>query len=301
MRRTGTLVVGVILGILIGTSLPRVGAQGRQADEQAIRKHIESIFQAFIDKDAARLAATHGRNWRGYLTYSDTVIKGRDGYMRAATGGGPMEPKGQGMVGYKILEYDTVWYGDVAVVNFVADVHHKWGPEPHTSKLTLMDIYAKEDGNWIQVASQTSLHPDYQQRRMNELRSIDGDERTSLLQAREAVWRAWFGGDIKTLKTLLPPELVTLGPEGWGTHDITLGGSADYAKSGGKLVRLEFPRTEIQAYGSTAIIYTSFELGLNEGGKVRSEKGKAIEVFVRRGDQWLNTGWQLAPDNVRTQ
>ena len=301
MRRAGTILAGVVVGILIGVSLPQLGAQGRHADEQAIRKHIESIFQAFIDKDAAKLAATHGRNWRGYLTYSDTVIKGRDEYMRVATGGGPMEPKGQGMVGYKILEYDTVWYGDVAVVNFVADVHHKWGPESHTSKLTLMDVYAKEDGNWIQVASQTSLHPDYQQRRMSELRSIVGDERKSLLQAREAVWRAWFGGDIKALKTLLPPELVTLGPEGWGTHDIIVGSSADYAKRGGKLVRLEFPRTEIQAYGNTAIIYTSFELDLDEGGKVRSEKGTAIEVFVRRGDQWLNTGWQLAPDNVRTQ
>src|SRR5918993_3426843 len=99
----------------------------READARAIRKEIESIFQAFIDKDRAKLEATHGKNWRGYLTGSRTVIKGRDGYMRASVGDGPMEPKGQGMVGYKIREYDTIFYGDVAVVSFVAGVEHMDG------------------------------------------------------------------------------------------------------------------------------------------------------------------------------
>ena len=59
---------------------------GRDADAAAIRAHIESIFAAFVDKDAAKLAATHGRDWRGYLTFSRTVVKGRDGYMNANVG-----------------------------------------------------------------------------------------------------------------------------------------------------------------------------------------------------------------------
>ena len=52
----------------------------------------------------------------------------------------------------------------------------------------------------------------------------------------------------------------------------------------------------IQAYGATAIIYTSYELDVLEGGRTRTERGKATEVFVRRAGKWLNTGWQLAPD-----
>jgi uncharacterized protein (TIGR02246 family) len=218
--------------------------------------------------------------------------------MRAVVGDGPMGPKGQGMVGYRIVEYDTVWYGDVAVVNFVADVDHMNGTQPRTSTLTLMDIYAKEDGRWMQVASQTSYHPDYQQRRMSDLVTLNGAARQSLLTAREAVWRAWYGGDTAALAALLPPELVTLGPgqAGWGARDGIIAASEKFAKSGGTLTRLEFPRTEIQVYGSTAIIYTSYVLDVAAGGTTRTESGKATEVFVRRSGKWLNTGWQLAPE-----
>lgn len=100
------------------------------------------------------------------------------------------------------------------------------------------------------------------------------------------------------LNELLPPELVTLGPgeSGWGARDGVIAASGDFAKGGGKLTRLEFPRTEVQAYGNTAIIYTSYVLEVVADGKGRIEKGKATEVFVRRGGKWLNTGWQLAPE-----
>lgn len=300
MTRRSSLAV-VLAGALTAAATVAIGrAQGRQADEQAIRKEIESIFQAFIDKDRDKLAATHGRNWRGYLTGSRTVIKGRDGYMQASVGDGSMGPKGQGMVGYRIVEYDTVWYGDVAVVSFVADVDYMTGTQPSSSKLTLMDIYAREDGRWMQVASQTSYHPEFQMRRMSERRTLNDAGRKSLLAAREAVWRAWYGGDTKTLETLLPPELVTLGPgeSGWGIRDGIIAASARFATNGGKLTRLEFPRTEIQVYGSTAIIYTSYLLDVAEDGKTRTERGKATEVFVHRDGKWLNSGWQLAPESA---
>lgn len=271
---------------------------GREKDVAAIRAHIESIFAAFIDKDAARLAATHGRDWRGYLGGSRTVIKGRDGYMQAAVGTGPMSPKGQGMVGYKILEYDTVFYGDVAVVNFVADVNYMNGTTPRTTKLTLMDIYAKEDGEWIQVASQTSLHPDYQDARMSTFEPLTDAQKGPVLQAREAVWRAWYTGDTKALAELLPPELITLnsGSKDFGSYASIVASSERFAKGGAKLVRLEFPRTEFQRYGNTVIIYTTYELDIESQGKVQTERGKATEIFVRRGGKWLNTGWQLAPE-----
>jgi hypothetical protein len=269
---------------------------GRDADAAAIRAHIESIFAAFIDKDAPKLAATHGRDWRGYLTGSRTVIKGRDGYMEANVGPGGMGPKGQGMVGYKIQEYDTVFYGDVGVVNFVADVHHKEGTRSRTSKLTLMDIYAREDGNWIQVASQTSYHPEYQDARMSTFEPLTDAQKKPILVAREAVWRAWYAGDTKALAELLPPELITMHPGGFGSYDSIVAESDRFAKGGGTLARLVFPRTEFQRYGNTVIIYTTYELDVERQGKVTTERGKATEVFVRRAGKWLNTGWQLAPE-----
>src|ERR687889_299897 len=55
----------------------------RAADAAAIRAHIESIFQAFIDGDEQKIFATHSEDWRGFLEGSRTPIKGIDEYMRA--------------------------------------------------------------------------------------------------------------------------------------------------------------------------------------------------------------------------
>jgi hypothetical protein len=55
----------------------------RAADVAAIRAHIESIFQAFIDGDVEKIHATHSGDWRGFLEGSRVPIKGIDEYMRA--------------------------------------------------------------------------------------------------------------------------------------------------------------------------------------------------------------------------
>lgn len=268
----------------------------RPADSAAIRAHIESIFQAFVEKDRARLEATHGAEWRGFTPWSGHVIRGRDGYMNEATFP-PDLPKDQGMVGYRIGEFDIVFYGDTAVVSFQAEVDRLHGKEKSSQKLTFIDVYHKEPGGWNQVASNTSLHPDAVSQLMSQRRFLDNDERASLMKAREAVWRAWFAGDRATLLTLLPPELITIDPgsTAFGTLTSNLDGSRSFAAGGGKLTRLVFPTTEIQSYGNTAIIYTSYEMDLQSGGQTRTERGMATEVFVLKDGQWLNTGWQLAP------
>lgn len=294
-RRIAALLVLVAL-VSSATTAAIYQGSSRDADAKAIRHEIERIFYGFINKDPQELRDTHHPNWRGYLTGSRAVIKGLDGYMSASVGRDGMGPKGQGMVGFKIHEYDTVFYGDTAVVSFVAEGLYKYGDRDASTKMTLIDVYVKEHGKWIQAASQTSTHPDTQAARMSELRQLGDDEKQSLLRDREAVWRAWFGGDQAGLKRLLPPELITLGAEDdFGTFDVVTKSSAEFAKSGGKLRSLAFPRTEIQAYGATAIIYTTYALETEHDGKVSKEEGKATEVFVRRGNDWLNTGWQLAP------
>src|SRR5262245_11423726 len=57
--------------------------EDRAADAAAIRAHIESIFQAFIDGDIDKIYATHSQDWRGFLEGTSVPIKGIDEYMSA--------------------------------------------------------------------------------------------------------------------------------------------------------------------------------------------------------------------------
>ena len=86
---------------------------------------------------------------------ADAPIRGLDDYMKSATFA-PDLPKGQGMVAYRMSNFDVVFYGDTAVATFVADLDVKYGDNAGTQKLTLLDVYHKEPSGWIQVASNTS-------------------------------------------------------------------------------------------------------------------------------------------------
>src|SRR6185503_19395909 len=119
----------------------------RAADREAIRAHIDSIFQAFIKKDLAALRATHAENWLGYLEGSRTMIKGVDGYMDW----NQVDPKsGYGMKSYKMREFDMIFKGDAAFVCFVADVEANTPNGSYHRVLRISDFYTKQNGQWIQ-------------------------------------------------------------------------------------------------------------------------------------------------------
>src|SRR5437762_7867038 len=87
----------------------------RSADAAAIRAHIESIFQAFIDWDVDKIYATHTQDWRGFLEGSRVPIKGIDEYMSAK---GINWPKDKGSKpypdpkrGYRVKDFDVQFYG----------------------------------------------------------------------------------------------------------------------------------------------------------------------------------------------
>jgi hypothetical protein len=298
MKRTQVVrALGVCLALAVASpAFAQAIPPERAADAAQIRAEIERICQAFVDKDVPTLRATHGKYWRGFTPESDHVIRDLAGYMNEATFD-PSTPKGVGMVGYRLSDFDVVFYGDTAVASFVLDTDIAFGGEKRTQKLTILDVFQKEPGGWIQVASNTSYHGDEMARRASSLRQLGDGERKSLLAARESVWRAWFAGDNDALGKLVPPELITIEPgsDAFGTRASNLENSRGFAASGGKLTRLAFPRTEVQAYGSTVIIYTTYELELVSGGKTRTDRGVATEVFVNQNGQWVNTGWQLAP------
>jgi hypothetical protein len=289
----------ILCPILVVTLAASVTAQSipesRAADAAQIKREIEIICQAFVDKDRKILEATHGKNWRGFTPQSDHVVRGVDGYMNEATFD-PSMPKGQGMVGYRIFDFDVVFYGDTAVASFVLEVDAVRGTQKTKQKLTILDVFHKEPQRWVQVASNTSYHADEFARFGSESRVLDDAEKREVLAAREAVWRAWFAGDTKALTSLLPPELITIESSAtFGNLKSNLQGSRDFAAGGGKLTRLVFPTTEFQAYGATVILYTTYEMDMVADGKTRTERGAATEVFVRQNGRWINTGWQLAP------
>jgi hypothetical protein len=295
------LVVGIMVGIAF---VVRADEPERKEDAAAIRAHIESIFQAFIDGDQDKIFATHSEDWRGFLEGSRAPIKGIDEYMRAngiewprpanAPKSTPYLPAG---TTYKVSDFDVHFYGpELAVASFFGEFQRKDGNATITlRRFRIMDVYGKRKGSWIQVASHTVIDPDWRAEQMSQPRTITPQIRDRILAAREAVWRAWFTNDRAQLEKLIPEEAIAIdsGGENWSNKEAILAQAKSFADSGGKLVRLEFPKTEIQVYGNTIILYTTYIYETEMNGKRTTSSGRGTEIFVRRGDELVNAGWHL--------
>ena len=119
--------------------------------------------------------------------------------------------------------------------------------------------------------------------------------RRTVLAEREAIWRAWFTNDRAQLEILLPPHVIAInnGDSTWQDRTAVLASAAQFARDGGKLISLAFPRTKLQAWGDVAVLYSVFELEIEQGGKRTIQRGRATEIFHRRGGRWQNAGWHL--------
>jgi ketosteroid isomerase-like protein len=114
-----------------------------------------------------------------------------------------------------------------------------------------------------------------------------------LLRVRETVWRAWFAGDTNALKELVPPETIVIsgGEEQWKHQSDVLRSSAEFHAKGGKLIQLEFPRTEVQHFGNVAVVWSTYALEIEMNGKRSPDSGRVTEIFVWRDGHWMNPGW----------
>ncbi len=123
--------------------------------------------------------------------------------------------------------------------------------------------------------------------------TLGQDDRSELLKTRETVWRAWFTNDTKALERLVPPDtlVISAGEEKWKKQADVFQSAAEFQKAGGKLVRLEFPRTEIQRFGEVAIIWSAYLVETETSGKRSVSSGRVTEIFVKRHGQWTNPGW----------
>ncbi len=304
------------LGLAIhAQSATSAATDDRPADRAAIRAHIESIFQAFIDGDIAKIHATHSEDWRGFLEGSRTPIKGIDEYMKANGIPWPPPPDAAKAVaaaanpagsdvkrGYAVSDFDVHFYGpDLAVACFFGEFNRTAnGTTTVTNRLRIMDVYGRRNGQWIQVASHTIVDPVLQQTRVATpipSASLPPALRQQILDAREAVWRAYFANDQAALEKLIPDEAVAIneGADQWDNRAAILESAKRFAASGAKLVSLEFPRTEMQVYGSGTVImlYTTYRYDLVNNGVKTTTSGRGTEVFVRRGGAFLNAGWHL--------
>ena len=293
MKKILFLSLTLFAGIYSAAQLKPQPCDSRPADRDAIHAHIESIFQAFIDHDGAKLRATHAPEWRGYLEGSDTVIRGVDGYMKSV--GGATRPSPNGMKSYKWVEFDCMFYGDTAVVPFVADVERSFNGVTSHEQLRIVDFYAKLNGNWIQAGSDTQASPKELEARASSYTPLPEQVKQSLLKEREHVWRAYFANERPYLEQVLPEELVVIGPGGeqFSNRETILKGAESFAQSGGKLVKVEFPETEVQTYGNVVQIYSTYRLQLQTPRGQSNMTGRATETFVFRDGKWLNVGWHL--------
>ncbi len=124
------------------------------------------------------------------------------------------------------------------------------------------------------------------------LASTSKDE-ADLLAVREAVWRSWFAGDIQTLEKLVPQNTIVInsGEKKWQNQREIFQEATQFHASGAKLIRLEFPHTEIQHFGNVAILYSKYRYEIESNGKRSAKSGRATEIFVLMNGQWTNPGW----------
>jgi ketosteroid isomerase-like protein len=293
MKQTAVTFLLLCLTQVASGQLQAQPCDQRPADRDAIRAHIGSIFQAFIDHDGAKLRATHAPEWRGFLEGSQKEISGIESYMQAVEGS--TRPSPNGMKSYKMVEFDCVLYGDTAIVPFVAEVHGVWDGQPWDSTLRIVDFYTKLAGSWIQAGSDTQVHPRELNARQSRSQPLPAFMKKQLLDVREHVWRAYFNNERAFLEQVLPADLIAIDPgEGdWSTRDSILKGAERFAQSGGKLTKLQFPRTEMQTYGNVVQIYSTYQMEFDGAHGPTQQSGRATETFVLRDEQWVNVGWHM--------
>jgi ketosteroid isomerase-like protein len=295
---------GALFACTVAKTATVEAQEDRAADATAIRAHIESIFQAFIDGDIEKIQATHSDDWRGFLDGSRVPIKGVDEYMRANGIEWPRPANAPKTIPYyppdtryRVSNFDVYFYSpELAVASFFGDFERNIGGAPVTMRrFRIMDVYAKRKGNWIQVASHTVIDPEWRQEQMSKPLTVTPQIREQVLAAREAVWKAYFANDRAALERLIPDEAIAIdsGTRDWSDRAAILAGARRFADSGRKLLRLEFPKTEIQIYGSAIIVYTTYLYELEADGKRVTQSGRGTEIFVRHGDELVNAGWHL--------
>ncbi|MEP6495603.1 MAG: nuclear transport factor 2 family protein [bacterium] len=117
----------------------------------------------------------------------------------------------------------------------------------------------------------------------------DPATRAALITAREAVWRAYFQGDSVALVQLLPEKMTAMGRD----RGQIIREAQGFVKGGGRFVRMEFTNDEFFVNGNTAILWSHYVAHTTNAGRPNDMSGRAIELFVKENDRWINPHWHL--------
>jgi len=120
--------------------------------------------------------------------------------------------------------------------------------------------------------------------------------RIQVVEAREAAWRAFFSKDPSAVEHALAPELIGIqeNQEMWESREHLVAIAKDLRERNVELSRLEFPHTEMQVFGDTAILYYTYIFETTTNGKSEGiDAGRGTEIFVRRNGTWIDVGWHL--------
>jgi hypothetical protein len=101
--------------------------------------------------------------------------------------------------------------------------------------------------------------------------------------------------DLSILERELPAEIIAIqeNQDRWERRQTLLAIAKEVNGGGGKLVHLEFPHTEIQVFGSTAIMYYTYVFETEFQGNRYLSKGRGTEIFILRDGKWTDVGWHL--------
>lgn len=184
---------------------------------------------------------------------------------------------------FQVVDFDIFFQDDSALVCYTAQ-----GNKSNSAIYRMLDVYGKREGKWVEVSSNMAQS-------QSALISISPEARSIILKAREKVWRAWFGNEKATLEKAIPKEIIAINTaQGDLTHfSDVMESSEKFVKSGSKLVKLEYPKDEIQVYGSVIILYTTFLFEIESNGVRRATAGRATDMFIIRDGNFVNVGWHL--------
>ena len=93
----------------------------------------------------------------------------------------------------------------------------------------------------------------------------------------------------------LAPGLIAIqeNEESWASRDQLLKLAGDMQRRHVRLVKVEFPKTEIQLFGDVAIMYYTYVFETAMGNRSATDAGRGTEIFVRRSGRWIDAGWHL--------
>jgi Domain of unknown function (DUF4440) len=119
--------------------------------------------------------------------------------------------------------------------------------------------------------------------------------RKELLAARDTAWRSFFQQDPTEMERILAPEVIAIqeSSERWEDRPRLLALAKGMKAQNVRVLRLEFPHTEIQLFGDVAILYYTYIFATGNEQASGTLGGRGTEVFVRRDGRWVDVGWHL--------